>query len=148
MDTPSKESTHNRKEKRVAPGSNSLLIEKHSKKDSKLLKLPPSPFSFLENKSIMNFASHISVLIATILYLVTLTGCHDDSQAECLKNFNQEKIKYFVIVLVSSSFLYTLIFNFFIYKKIDYWIPIYTTVLIWYLCFIYDTGTDLKSHGS
>jgi hypothetical protein len=149
MDTQPKESTHNRKEKRLAPGS--ILIEKKdSKKDSKSKLTPNSSgfFSFLENKLIMNLMSHLIVFSATILYLITLTGCPHDSQAECLKNFNQEKIKYFVMVLVASAFLYTLIFNFFIYKKIDYWIPLYTSVILWYVCFIYDTGTDLKTHGA
>lgn len=152
MDTPSKESTHNRKEKRVAPGSRSLLIENDSKKDHKLKLTDTNSansgiFSFLDNQHIMNVSSNIIVLLATICYLISLTGCPHDSQAECLKNFNQEKIFQFAMVLLSSAFLYTLIFNLFIYNKISYWIPIYTTVIIWYLCFVYDTGIDLKSHG-
>jgi hypothetical protein len=149
MDTPSKKSTHNRKEKYVAPGRKSLLIENDSKKDHKpkLIGTNSGLFSFLDDILIMNISSNIILLLATIFYLISLTGCPHDSQAECLKNFNQEKIFQFAMVLLSSAFLYTIIFNLFIYNKINYWIPIYTTVIIWYLCFVYDTGITLKSHG-
>jgi hypothetical protein len=103
---------------------------------------------FLEKEIFRNIFANIILLIAVLCYLITLIGCHEASQAECLKKFDQSTIKYFVMILLTSSFLFALIYNLAIYKMIHFIIPIYTSVLIWYLCFIYDTGTDLKYHGS
>jgi hypothetical protein len=91
--------------------------------------------------------ANIILLLAVILYLITLIGCKE-TQAECLKRFDQTKLKYFAIILITSGFLFTLIYNLAIYRKIHYSIPIYTTAIIGFLCYIYDTGSDLKSHGA
>ena len=94
-----------------------------------------------------DFIAYIILLLAVILYLVTLIGCNE-TQAECLKKFDQTKLKYFAFILITSGFFFTLIYNLAIYRKIKYGITIYTTIIIGILCFVYDTGSDLKSHGA
>jgi hypothetical protein len=141
MDTHPKENIHDRKNKKVR-----LPYDPNRADDDKTRKKGFE--KYFESELNRNILANILILIAVICYLITLTGCHEASQAECLKKFDQTTIKYFVMILLTSSFLFTLIFNFALYRVIHYVIPLYTAVLIWFLCFIYDTGTDLKYHGS
>ena len=146
MDTHPKESLHDRK-KADKKNTNNLKVQEDTKKSQDKYQ---STFisRYLDNTFFMNVLANILLVMATFCYIITLYGCHEASQAECLKKFDQTLIKYFVMVLFASAFLYTLIYNLTIYKKIHYAIPVYTTVVIAYLCFVYDTGTDLKYHGS
>jgi hypothetical protein len=91
--------------------------------------------------------SYILIIISTILYLITLTGC-SETQAECLRKFDQSQIKYFAMTLVLSAFGYTTVYTMFIFAKANFIISLIQTITLVFLCFFYDTGTDLKSHGS
>jgi hypothetical protein len=144
MDTHPKETLHDRS--KASKKYNNLLNVDDQKKAQSLDKSFLS--KYLDNNKFMNFFANGILVIAIISYLITLYGCHEASQAECLKKFDQTLIKYFVLVLLTSAFLFTLIYNLTIYKKIHYVISIYTTVIIAFLCFVYDTGNDLKYHGS
>jgi hypothetical protein len=88
----------------------------------------------------------VSLVLATILYLITLKGC-PDTQAECLKNFDQTTIKYYAMAMVMSAGFYTLTYNLVLHGKTHYIFAIGQSALIWFLCYVYDTGTTLKNHG-
>ena len=47
-----------------------------------------------------------------------------------------------------QTFLLTLNILLYLFKFIDYFVPSIQIVVVAFLCFIYDTGTDLASHGS
>jgi len=89
----------------------------------------------------------ILLIVGIVCYLVSLIGC-EGTQAECLKNFDQTKIKYFVIILVVSATSFTVNYMLLIYKRKNYLIVLFQSIIIIYLCFVHDTGSDLKKHGS
>jgi hypothetical protein len=122
-----------------------LIPDDDDKKFKEKIKTPHK--NYFGNRLANNISANVIIFLAISLYIITLIGCHETS-AECLKNFDQTKLKYFGVILAASAFLFTLIYNLAIYGLINYWIPIYNTVIIWYLCYVYDTGYDLKSHGA
>ena len=95
----------------------------------------------------MNLFQLWPTILATILYRITLIGCHD-SQFICLEKYPLGILKYLVIVIGISAFFYFLQFLFFVQKKNNTKQILTTVGVIFFLCFIYDTGVDLKSHGS
>jgi hypothetical protein len=102
--------------------------------------------TYIKRASFFNIIAILSLALATVLYIVTLIGC-PDTQAECLKNFDQTKIKYYAMSLIISAALYTFTYNLVLYRRIHYIFALGQTSLLWFLCYVYDTGTDLKSHG-
>lgn len=92
------------------------------------------------------FIPSILLFIGVICYLISLIGC-EGTQAECLKNFDQTKIKYFVIILVIGASSFTINYMIMLYKRNNLLIVSFQTIIILYLCFVHDTGSDLKNHG-
>jgi len=95
----------------------------------------------------MNLFQLWPTIIATIIYRITLIGCYD-SQFVCLEKYPLGILKYLVIIIGISAFFYFLQFLFFFQKKNNTKQILTTAGIIFFLCFIYDTGVDLKSHGS
>lgn len=108
---------------------------------------------YTSKKHLSQHSEHIYLLptvlmvVGIICYLITLTGC-EGTQADCLKNFDQTKIKYFVMIMITGCIAFTLNYIILIYKKNNISIAVLQTVVILYLCFVHDTGSDLKNHGS
>ena len=98
-------------------------------------------------RHVFSILANVVLMIAIILYLATLLGCEETS-VECLKQFDQATFKYYGMILVTSGFLFSLIYNLAIYRVIHYSIAIYTTIILIYVCYVYDTGNNLKSHGA
>jgi len=89
----------------------------------------------------------IFTAIGIISYLITLIGC-EGTQSECLRDFDQTKIKYFVLIFLVSAFFFTLNYVILIHKQTNLNLTIFQTIIICYLCFVHDTGSDLKNHGA
>lgn len=141
METHPREGIYDRKNKKHTElETNTDEIKYKEKKKSILRKLLGEQIAF-------DISANILLLLAIVLYLITLVGC-DETSAECLKKFDQTTLKYFGMILFASGFLFSLIYNLAIYRLIHWFIPIYTTVIVWFLCYVYDTGSDLKSHGA
>ena len=81
--------------------------------------------------------SLVMLILSVIFYLFTLQGC-SGTQADCLKDFDQSKVKMFALILFSSSFLFTLNILLYLFKFIDYFVPSIQIVVVAFLCFIYD----------
>ena len=86
MDTHRKESLHDRKNN-SNKGSKNIQIKEENKKD-----IDKTKDSFLDNYLnniyLMNLFSSVILVVGVICYLITLYGCHEASQAECLKKFD------------------------------------------------------------
>lgn len=95
----------------------------------------------------MNLFQLWPTFIATIIYRITLIGCYDP-QFVCLEKYPLAILKYLVIIIGISAFFYFLQFLFFCLKKNNTKQILTTVGIIFFLTFIYDTGVDLKSHGS
>jgi hypothetical protein len=87
------------------------------------------------------------LIIGIVCYIISLTGC-EGTQAECLKDFDQTTIKTFVMIFTLGSFFLSLNYILFLYTKINTLVVIFQTIIFLYLCFVHDTGSNLKSHGS
>ena len=89
----------------------------------------------------------ILLAIGVVCYIICLTGC-EGTQADCLKDFDQTTIKSFVMLFNLGSFCLSLNYVLFIYKRSNNLLVLFQTITLLYLCFIHDTGSDLKSHGA
>lgn len=85
-------------------------------------------------------------ILATIIYLISLIGCYD-SFFVCLKKYPPQAMFYGFLAISGAGFLYTIQIYFFFFKKVNYKYILFELLLIYLLCFIYDTGTDLINHG-
>jgi len=88
----------------------------------------------------------LPTMIATIIYLISLIGCYD-SFFVCLKKYPPQAMFYGFLTISLAGLFYVLQFYLFFYKKVNYKYIIFELLLIYFLCFIYDTGTDLIHHG-
>ena len=95
----------------------------------------------------MNLLQLWPTILATIIYRITLIGCYE-SQFVCLEKYPLGILKYLVIIIAISAFFYFLQFLLYIHKKNNTKQILTTVAIIFFLCFIYDTGVGLKSHGS
>ncbi len=146
----SKNSTHDRSRKNQEQDKNNsyqTVYDDDGKIHNKPKYNPDSKFlNFLRiSPKNATFIAFCIIALASILYIITLKGC-PKAQAECLKEFDQTLIKYFVMALFSSAFLYAFIYLLIFYKWLPFYIFFINTAIIIVL-FICDTGTDLKSHG-
>lgn len=103
-------------------------------------------FSFKNYRKIFNIASLLFLVIASLNYLVSLTGC-DGTQAQCLGQLTRRYVAYFVALVVSSAFLFSLNYSFALYNFNNKIFSLLQTLIILYLCFIHDTGYNMKNHG-
>jgi hypothetical protein len=96
--------------------------------------------------TIYNLFAFLPTIFATIIYLITLTGCFD-TEFECLEKYPLHILKYLLYAVLACGFLFSLQLVLFFFGKCSKLQLITTATTIIFLCFIYDTGTDLKSHG-
>jgi len=87
------------------------------------------------------------ILLASYYYIESLRGC-DGPQAECLKNLNEGEVRELIWLLQKVSFILGLIITGILYKIISFVILFPIIISFGYLCFYYDTGSDLAHHGS
>jgi len=85
--------------------------------------------------------------IGIVSYIISLTGC-EATQAECLRDFDQRQIKYFVLIILISAISFTLNYEILMYKKNNLQVTFFQTIILLYLCFVHDTGSTLKNHGA
>jgi hypothetical protein len=101
----------------------------------------------VKNWTFTNVLTFLPTILAGIIYLITLTGCYD-TEFECLEKYPLHILKYLLYAILVCGFLYTLqVFLFFKNKCSKCQLITSISILI-FLCFIYDTGTELKSHGA
>jgi hypothetical protein len=92
-------------------------------------------------------SDNVYVIFATIFYLITLKGCYY-SQDECVLIFEDNFVEFIVgVLIISSSMLYFINFILVINKKRKLYTLFFEISVILFLCFIYDTGTSMESHG-
>lgn len=102
------------------------------------------------NKNTLKKRINIILLILSIFsylfYVKSLEGCYL-TQAQCLVTLSPGFFKNLVVLLLSSSFVYSLVFITTFFFKIS---SIYIFLLnsfVYLLLFIYDKGNDLAYHG-
>jgi hypothetical protein len=88
----------------------------------------------------------LPTILATLIYLLTLMGCYDSLYA-CLKKYPPKAMLYGLYVMGISGFLYTLQIYLVFIRKLSLIYILVEVLIISFLCFIYDTGTNLISHG-
>ena len=103
--------------------------------------------NFTSINNVTLFISILILILSTIFYMFTLAGCKG-TQADCLKDFDQAKVKEFALILLSSAFTFSLNILLYFMRVITWKVPLLHVLIFAFLCFIYDTGTDLASHGS
>ena len=84
------------------------------------------------------------ITITAFLYCKTLEGCYE-SEAICTERYRLNMIKYALMLILTSAFMFSMhVFGCFMkyFSKFSIFI---SSILIFYLCFIYDTGNDFKS---
>ncbi len=86
-------------------------------------------------------------IVATVIYLITLQGCAE-SELECLRKFTLDMMQLVVSCIFFSGFLYSIQFYLCFLKKISINHGIIAGLLIFFLCFIYDTGSNVQAHGA
>jgi hypothetical protein len=70
------------------------------------------------------------------------------TQAECLRQYPMELMKYVVLAIFIAGLLFITQIVFYLKKYTDFKIIGIELITLTFLCFIYDTGTDLNSHGA
>jgi hypothetical protein len=90
---------------------------------------------------------HLPGFLATIIYLITLKGCYGE-YTECLEWYPIWILKLVLYVLFFSGFLFFLQFLLFFYKYTGKKPLLIFSIIIILMCFIYDTESNLKSHGA
>ena len=100
-----------------------------------------------KKKYIRIICSIIPILIATLLYLRTLENCNL-SETACLEQFSITLLKKAIILIGVSAFFFILQLYIFmvIMKNVNF--SIISICIIIFITFIYDTGSDFKSHGA
>jgi hypothetical protein len=88
---------------------------------------------------------NIIITLATLCYIISLIGCYDDYLA-CIKLYkNYGTLALFLILLAALLYVFHLI------RIIQRKTRLYTLLImcstITYLCFYYDTETNVQSHG-
>jgi hypothetical protein len=101
----------------------------------------------LKNWNIYTCLTFMPTVLAVVIYLITLTGCYD-TEFECLEKYPLHILQYLLYAILLSGFLYTLQVILYFKKKSTKWQLIASTLFFLFLCFIYDTGTEIKSHGA
>jgi hypothetical protein len=88
---------------------------------------------------------HFVLILASFTYMISLTGCESDFYS-CIRLYKQYGV-YVVYLLFLSSCLF--VWNFI--RAYNGYVKRYTilteVLIIAYLCFLYDTGYSVKSHG-
>lgn len=103
------------------------------------------PISF---KNIFIFLAYLTpTVLATFIYMFTLQGCYD-TQARCLEKYPIRIVQYMILVIIFCSLLYVIQILLWIYKYTDYKQSVVMFTIVTFVCFLYDTGTDLQSHGA
>lgn len=129
--------------------------KKKNKKGEKEDNLPLVENKYLESLNkftnfIIQNANMISLILSifsVFLYLISLRGCFD-TQAECLKNLNEGVVRELLSYLNYSGLFYAIICTAVIYKYVTIYVLLMITSSFIYLCFYYDTGSNLDYHGA
>lgn len=101
----------------------------------------------IKNWTSRDIISFFPTIIATTIYMITLTGCYD-TEFECLEKYPLHILKYLLYAIFVCGFLFTLQFILYFYDKSSKLQVISTIGIMIFLLFVYDTGTELKSHGA
>ena len=101
-------------------------------------------------KFLLKLANPISLIIigfSVYFYILSLKGC-PDGQAICLKNLNEGEVRSLGSFILYSAALASFIIIGSLYKIISIYTLLLMSMIFGYLCFHYDTGADLESHGA
>lgn len=97
-------------------------------------------------KKAFNILSFFFLSLATLNYLVSLKGC-ELPIAQCMGQLTRRMVFYFVGLVSSSAFFYSLNFMFTLYKFNSPLYALFQLLLIAYITLIHDTEYTLKNHG-
>ena len=87
-----------------------------------------------------------ALVLGNIFYILTLKPCYG-TERECLEEL-EPQINYFLGCLLTSSLIFSIIFNLAIFQIIHRIIfPIIIILNLIFLCLIYDTGNTFRKHG-
>jgi len=115
--------------------------------ETKKISINKSTNSPTKDAIINNTLNLLPTIIATILYLITLSGC-TGTQFECLTKYSLGTLKIAVYIIILSSFFYAVQFYLYFIKITKFSHTLICLLLILFLCFVYDTGADFYMHGS
>jgi hypothetical protein len=94
-----------------------------------------------------NIPAILLYICSILLYMMSLKGC-PDGQAVCLKNLNEGEVRELGRYVFYSACLASILIIGCLHKLISYYFLLLITISYTYLCFIYDTGSDLQFHGA
>lgn len=101
----------------------------------------------VKNTLLKDIITSFPFLTGILIYSLTLRGCYL-TQYECLKLYPIEFMKYVIMSIFVSGLLLVLQVILYIKRYTDFKVVGLQLVVISYLCFIFDTGTDFISHGA
>jgi hypothetical protein len=91
------------------------------------------------------FRDNIIIALATLCYMISLIGCYDEYLA-CIKVY-KDYGTLAISLIVLASFLYVLHLVLIIQRKARLYTLLIMCLTIAFLCFYYDTETNVESHG-
>ena len=97
--------------------------------------------------SYANIIALILIFVSIYFYILSLDGCFE-SQAECLKNLNEDEVKKLLGLISKCAFILSIITTGCIYKLVNYLVFLLMIFIYGFLCFYYDTGANLDYHGA
>jgi hypothetical protein len=89
----------------------------------------------------------IPTLLATGLYLTTLRGCEKKDDDACFRTFNEVVVRGLIKVCICSGLIYGIMIFLSLIGKLGKKHLFINLSIILFLTLIYDTGTNLASHG-
>ena len=101
----------------------------------------------IKNWTLQNLFTFSPTIIASIIYLFTLRGC-TGAEINCMIKHPPSILKYFILAIFTSGLLFTLQFIIYTLGKCNKLQLVTSAFTMIFLCFLYDSGNDFKSHGS
>lgn len=89
----------------------------------------------------------LPLVLGTILYLISLWSCYDQFYI-CLEKYAPKAILYGFLVVALSALCFTIQIFLFFFRKVCYKYLITNLLVIMFLSYLYDTGSDLIHHGA
>jgi hypothetical protein len=99
------------------------------------------------NRSLVNFFLLFPTIIGSIAYVLSLEGCYE-SQFQCLNKFKYADVVRYLIEIVVASIFYFVQIILYYYQYTGIYHLFIEVIVLYLLCFVYDTGANLESHGA
>jgi hypothetical protein len=89
----------------------------------------------------------LPMILGTIFYIISLWSCYDQFYV-CLKKYPPKAMLYGLLVVALSALCFTIQIFLTFFRKVCYKYLIINILVIMFLCYVYDTGSDLIHHGA